>query len=169
MYTLKSFCTRTSLSYMSTNPTSTQRRTGPVSFRWAAVARIFSPLLARKSIGFALILHAFLPENGYLNNFRGLQPPPPPPPRLVRLCFYMYLMADLQNNTQWINLSKLWNYSTFAYVPKHEQHSPMNFGVCRYVRMVSACLFCELNPSYQGYFSFSKQTYVVNLKFLIKA
>ena len=36
------------------------RRTGPVSFMGLrSVARIFSPLLARKSSGFAGILHAF--------------------------------------------------------------------------------------------------------------
>ena len=52
-----------------------------------SVARIFSPLLARKSSGFAWILHDFfLPEYGdfYINS-RGAAappaPPPPPPPR----------------------------------------------------------------------------------------
>ena len=44
-----------------------------------SVARIFSPLLARKSSGFAQILHVFLPEYGYLKNSRGAAAPPPPP------------------------------------------------------------------------------------------
>ena len=44
-----------------------------------SVARIFSPLLARKSSGFARILH-FLPENGYLKNSRGAAAPSPQPP-----------------------------------------------------------------------------------------
>ena len=43
-----------------------------------SVARIFFPLLARKSSGFARIVHDLLPEYGYLKNSRGLQPPPPP-------------------------------------------------------------------------------------------
>ena len=54
-----------------------------------SVARIFSPLLARKSSGFARILPDFLPEYGYFDNSRGAAAPPtppPPPPRLVRLC-----------------------------------------------------------------------------------
>ena len=56
------------------------RRTGPVLLGGLrSVARIFYPLLARKSSGFARILHHFLPENGYLRNSRGLQPPAPPP------------------------------------------------------------------------------------------
>ena len=54
------------------------RLTGPVSFR--SVARIFSPLLARKSSGFARILPDFLPEYGYFENSRGAAAPPPPPP-----------------------------------------------------------------------------------------
>ena len=48
-----------------------------------SVARIFSPLLARKSSGFARILPDFLPEYGYFENSGGgggLQPPPPQPP-----------------------------------------------------------------------------------------
>ena len=43
-----------------------------------SLARRFSPLLARKSSGFARILLAFLPENGYLKYSGGggmLQPP----------------------------------------------------------------------------------------------
>ena len=51
----------------------------------SAAARIFYPLLARKSLWFCLNITWFLPgKNGYLNNYRGLQPPPltiPPPPR----------------------------------------------------------------------------------------
>ena len=58
-----------------------------------SVARIFSPLLARKSSGFARILHEFLPENGYLKTSRGLQPPPPH--RLVRLCFINDIIGKL--------------------------------------------------------------------------
>ena len=55
-----------------------------------SVARIFSPLLARKSSGFARILHDFFfwPEYGYLKYSRGGggQPaPPPPPPRTPRV------------------------------------------------------------------------------------
>ena len=50
-----------------------------------SVARIFSPLLARKSSGFARILPDFLPEYGYFENSRG-GGCSPPPPRLVRLC-----------------------------------------------------------------------------------
>ena len=46
-----------------------------------SVARIFSPLLARKSSGFARILPDFLPEYGYFQNSRGgCSPPSPPPP-----------------------------------------------------------------------------------------
>ena len=45
-----------------------------------SVAPIFSPLLARKSSDFALILHAFLPENGYLKKLKGAAAPPPPHP-----------------------------------------------------------------------------------------
>ena len=46
-----------------------------------SVARIFYPLLARKSSGFARILHDFLPEYGYLkNSMGGCSPPSPPPP-----------------------------------------------------------------------------------------
>ena len=45
-----------------------------------SVARIFSPLLARKSSGFARILPDFLPEYGYFENSRGAAAPPPPPP-----------------------------------------------------------------------------------------
>ena len=47
-------------------------------------ARIFFPLLARKSSGFARILPDVLPENGYLNNSRGLLPPSAP--WALRLC-----------------------------------------------------------------------------------
>ena len=52
-----------------------------------SVARIFYPLLARKSSGFARILHdlffifLLLPEYGYFKNSRGGSPSPPPPPR----------------------------------------------------------------------------------------
>ena len=67
-------------------------RTGPISFFffffffWGggglrSVARIVSPLLARKSSGFAQILpDLFLPEYGYLKNSRGATAPSPPPP-----------------------------------------------------------------------------------------
>ena len=54
-----------------------------------SVARIFSPLLARKSSGFARILHNFLPKNCYFKNSRGATAPPPPAPRLVRLWWRM--------------------------------------------------------------------------------
>ena len=50
-------------------------------------ARIFCPLLARKSSGFALILPEFLPENGYLKNCRGgggCSPPQPHGPYAYR-------------------------------------------------------------------------------------
>ena len=40
-----------------------------------SLARIFSPLLARKSSGFARILLAFWPENDYLKNYRGATAP----------------------------------------------------------------------------------------------
>ena len=45
-----------------------------------SVARIFHPLLARKSRG--------LPENGYLKNSRGCRPPPPPrtPMKIMQFC-----------------------------------------------------------------------------------
>ena len=59
------------------------RRTGPVSFRGAevSVARIFSPLLARKSSGFARMLHVFVcPKMAIWKIIGGLQPQPPPPP-----------------------------------------------------------------------------------------
>ena len=60
-----------------------------------SVARIFYPLLARKSSGFARILHGFfVPENCHLKNSRGCTPsasPPPPPPRLVRLWTYQII------------------------------------------------------------------------------
>ena len=42
-----------------------------------SLARIFFPLLAQKSGGFARILPEFLPENGYLKNYRGGSPPQP--------------------------------------------------------------------------------------------
>ena len=63
--------------------------TGRVSFRGLkSLARIFFPLLARKSSGFVRILpDFFLPENGYLKNSGGgggLQPPSAP--WAVRLC-----------------------------------------------------------------------------------
>ena len=48
--------------------------TGPVSFGGGglkSLTQIFSPLLARKSSGFAQILLAFMPENGYLKNSGG--------------------------------------------------------------------------------------------------
>ena len=51
-----------------------------------SVARIFFPLHARKSSGFARILPDVLPEYGYLEYLEygyipgGLQPPSPPPP-----------------------------------------------------------------------------------------
>ena len=50
-----------------------------------SVARIFSPLLARKSSGFARILPDFLPEYGYFQNSGGggAAAPPPPPPRTL--------------------------------------------------------------------------------------
>ena len=54
-----------------------------------SVARIFSPLLARKSSGFARILHDFffffLPENGYLKIPGGGGSSPRPPPRTPML------------------------------------------------------------------------------------
>ena len=75
-------------------------RTGPVSFRGlrsvARHARIFSSLLARKSRGFARILHDFLPENGYLKNSGGGGGGgcSPQAPRLVRL----YIQTQLNAN-----------------------------------------------------------------------
>ena len=43
-----------------------------------SLARIFFPLIARKSSGFARILpDFFLPENGYLKNSRGAAAPFP--------------------------------------------------------------------------------------------
>ena len=45
-----------------------------------SVARIFYPLLARKSSGFAKILHDFLPANSYLQKSQRAEPPSPPPP-----------------------------------------------------------------------------------------
>ena len=58
---------------------STYRRTGRVSFGGGggglkSLARIFCPLLAPKSSGFARILPNFLPENGYLNFLHSLAP-----------------------------------------------------------------------------------------------
>ena len=47
-----------------------------------SVARIFSPLLARKSSGFARIIHYFCPKMAIWKILGGLQPPAP---RLVRL------------------------------------------------------------------------------------
>ena len=53
------------------------KRMGRVSFRGLkSLARIFFPLLARKSSGFArILLDFFLPENGYLNISRGAGAP----------------------------------------------------------------------------------------------
>ena len=46
-----------------------------------SLARIFFPLLARKSSGFARILpDFFMPENCYLKYSRGVAAPPPPQP-----------------------------------------------------------------------------------------
>ena len=69
-------------------------RSGPVSFRGLrSVARIFSPLLARKSSGFARILHDCFARKRLFENSRGLQPPAPlPRPRLVRsLQIYIFM------------------------------------------------------------------------------
>ena len=71
-----------------------------------SVARIFSPLLAQTSSGFARILNDFLfflPENGYLKNARGATAPPPPPPtppppRLVRLCLIWLNLLNLRSS-----------------------------------------------------------------------
>ena len=58
-----------------------------------SVAQIFSPLLGRKSRGFAriYITQFVLPENGYLDKYRvrwgGVRRPSPPPP--VRLCLWI--------------------------------------------------------------------------------
>ena len=49
----------------------------------------FSPLLARKSSGFARITLDCLLENCYLKNSWGCSPPPPPRPMVVRLCAWL--------------------------------------------------------------------------------
>ena len=57
-----------------------------------SVARIFSPLLARKSSGFARILHDFFfcPNMAVWKILGGCShPSPPPPPRLIRLCTFV--------------------------------------------------------------------------------
>ena len=73
-----------------------------------STARIFSPLLARISSGFAR--HDFLPEYGYLENSRGAaaphpQPPPPPPHTPM-----LWMITNLQTNDYNIN----WNVDNFA-------------------------------------------------------
>ena len=55
-----------------------------------SLARIFYPVLARKSSGFAGILHVFLPESCHFENSRGLHPPSPPPPSLICLWWYLF-------------------------------------------------------------------------------
>ena len=65
----------------------------------SSVARIFSPLLARKSSGFARILPDFLPEYGYLKNSRGgggCQSPPPPPRTPIREWFTVHRVIELK-------------------------------------------------------------------------
>ena len=54
-------------------------RTGRVSLGGLnSLPRIFFPLLARNSSGFARILPDILPGNGYLKNSRGAAAPPAP-------------------------------------------------------------------------------------------
>ena len=69
-----------------------------------SLARIFSPLLARKSSGFTRILPAFLPENGYLKN----SSPHPHVPYaynynllIVMFFFFMKLASTTKN---WIHI-----------------------------------------------------------------
>ena len=71
-----------------------------------SVARIFFPLLARKSSGFARILHDFFcPKMAICKIPGGCSPPSPPPPRLVRLCvhaltWHTKVVSLCQNNQQ---------------------------------------------------------------------
>ena len=62
-----------------------------------SVARIFSPLLARKSSGFAQILQDFFiyffAENRYLKNSRAPPPPPRTPMLVMRKCL-PFLIID---------------------------------------------------------------------------
>ena len=62
------------------------------------------PLLAQKSSGFSRIFPDFLPENGYLKKFRGLQPPPPPHPHSP----YAYACQDGKfHDKRWNSASRL--------------------------------------------------------------
>ena len=51
-----------------------------------SIARIFSPLLARKSSGFARILHSFARKWLFEKLYGTAAPPPPTHPRLIRVC-----------------------------------------------------------------------------------
>ena len=59
-----------------------------------SVARIFSPLLARKSSGFARILPDFLPEYGYFENSRGAAAPPPRTPMYIVVSIILQLFRE---------------------------------------------------------------------------
>ena len=60
-----------------------------------SVARIFSPLLARKSSGFARILPDFLPEYGYFENSRGGGAAAPQPPASYAYAYMCILVGFL--------------------------------------------------------------------------
>ena len=123
-----------------------------------SVARIFSPLHARKSSGFARILQScFLARNGYLKNYangRGCSPSPPPPPHththLVRLWLYNSMMENRGKGGGDIldifNLSwKLWSIgrSSNLYSEIHVEISRFNlltkFKELKVVITVCAC------------------------------
>ena len=80
---------------------SPHRRTGPLSFRGAEVScpNILS-IACLKIKWFCPNITWFLPQNGYLKNSRGLQPPSPPSPRLACLCFSLgYYERHGKNST----------------------------------------------------------------------
>ena len=79
---------------------SPHRRMGPLSFRGLrSVARIFYPLLAWKSSGFAQILHDFCPKMAIWEISRGLQPPSPPPPPRMPMLLLGILWEARENST----------------------------------------------------------------------
>ena len=73
-----------------------------------SLARIFFPLLARKSSGFARILLFFLfPENGYLNNSRGAAAPLSPMGRTpMQGSRYFYRISNVQIGLSQFSISK---------------------------------------------------------------
>ena len=76
------------------------RRTGPVSFRGAEIRclNIFS-IVCPKIKWFCPNITCFLPENCYLKNSRGLQPPASPSP--ASYAYGKWYIVMLYNSTKW--------------------------------------------------------------------